>query len=123
MKKALRLTALCLVLVMMVATLASCGGPSGKYTASSFLGGKVTLNFDGDNVTITIIDPVFGTEVFNKTTTYTIEDDKISFDFADEEETDSLIAKSIIAAFETPVPYEKVDEGIKINKVTFTKEK
>jgi hypothetical protein len=32
MKKTLRLIALSLVLVMMVATLASCGGPSGKYS-------------------------------------------------------------------------------------------
>ena len=54
MKKALRLIALCLVLVMAVATLASCGGPSGKYSRTD----KVLLadvesywDFDGDEVT------------------------------------------------------------------------
>ena len=122
MKKALKLTALCLVLVMTVLTLASCGAPSGKYTASYFLGGKVTLDFTEEDVTVLIADPILGTELFKKTTTYTIEDDKITIDFEEKEDTDSDVAQAIIAVLREPVPYAKAEEGIKINKVTFTKD-
>ena len=74
MKKALRITALCLVLIMAVATLASCGGPSGKYSRKDTVAGievESYYEFDGDKVSFSVA----GVEVSDAT--YEISDGKI----------------------------------------------
>ena len=115
MKKALKLVALSLVLVMMVATLASCGGPSGKYEAL-VAGTGVTMNFDGDEVTIAYL--VVGQQIVSYDMTYEIEDDKITFSVPD----DSVVTNEVIKALiSTPLSYEEVDNGIKIAGATYVK--
>lgn len=109
MKKALRLIALCLVLVMAVATLASCGGPSGKYSRTD----KVLLadvesywDFDGDEVTFSLAGGI------SATGTYEIKDDKISVTYA-------------VGGVSTTVDYSyKLDgDTLTINNIEYTKEK
>ena len=78
MKKALRITALCLVLIMAVATLASCGGPSGKYSRKDTVAGievETYYEFDGDKVSFS----VGGVEVSDAT--YEINDGKIKITY------------------------------------------
>ena len=78
MKKALKITALCLVLVMLAATLVSCGGPSGKYSRKDTVAGKEVesyYEFDGDKVSFS----VDGVEVTDAT--YEISDGKIKLTY------------------------------------------
>ena len=75
MKKAIRLIALCLVLVMGMGLLASCGKTlSGKYSADIF-GTGTTLTFSGKNVKVAVT--VLSQEVASVDATYEIKDDKI----------------------------------------------
>ena len=120
MKKALKLTALCLVLAIAVSALASCGGLSGTYSCD-VMGTGVKMAFDGDNVKISIT--YLGAEAFSTSTTYTIEDDKISFNLADEEKVESTVVKAVIAWLETPLAFEEGDDYIKIGVFTFTEVK
>lgn len=122
MKKALKITALCLVLAIAVSALASCGGLSGTYSCDVMvMGTGVKMAFDGDDVRISIT--YAGVEAFSADTTYTIEDDKISFNLADEEEVESAVVKAVIAWLETPLAFEEGDDYIKIGVFTFTEVK
>ena len=74
MKKAIRILSLCLVLVMTVTMLASCGGPSGKYTRTDtilFAEVETYWDFHGNEVTFSLTK---GVEI---TGTYEIKKDKI----------------------------------------------
>ena len=53
MKNVIRVTAVALVIVMLAATLASCGGLSGTYE-TGLLGQTVAYEFKGSKVTIKI---------------------------------------------------------------------
>ena len=60
-KNLIRFTALALVVVMAVAVLASCGGPSGTYGDTSGIGG-VEYTFKGSKVTIKVVIAGFAKE-------------------------------------------------------------
>ena len=122
MKKALRIIALSLVLVIAMGVFASCGKTlSGKYEAT-FLGTGTVLEFDGNkvkasfviNALVTTIDvgPIEGT--------YTIKDDKITIDFIDEDKVDNDKAKESLAGLAGESTFEEGDGYIKIGGVKFT---
>ena len=79
MKNIVRIAAVALVIVMLAATLASCGGLSGTYE-TGLLGQTVAYEFKGSKVTIevTVLGKV---ETFEGK--YSIKDDKITFTFED----------------------------------------
>ncbi len=75
MKNTIKIVALALVLVMMVATLASCSGiPNGKYVSED---GDTVLEVKGDEI---IMSDSEGT--MSLTYTYEIKDDKIALSIA-----------------------------------------
>lgn len=122
MKKALRIIALSLVLVIAMGVFASCGKTlSGKYEAT-FLGTGTVLEFDGNkvkasfviNALVTTIDvgPVEGT--------YTIKDDKITFDFVDESGVKDETAKKALEGLKGELAFEEGDGYIKIGDTKFT---
>ena len=120
MKRSVRILALCLVAVMICLTFASCGKKlSGKYSAD-VLGTGTTMTFDGKDVKIAFTVTLLG-EVGSVDATYSIKDDKISFDFGDEEEVDNDLAKSVLKSLEEPVSFEEGEDYIKINGVKYNK--
>ena len=120
MKKTLSLVLALAVLATICLTFASCGKKlSGKYSAD-FLGTGTTLAFDGSNVKIAITVTLLG-EVASVDAKYEIEDDKISFDFADEEEVSNDLAKKVLKSLEEPVAFEEGEDYIKVNGVKYTK--
>lgn len=120
MKKSVRILAVVMVALMLCLTLASCGKKlSGKYSAD-VLGTGTTMTFDGKNVKIAITVTLLG-EVASLDATYKIEDDKISFDIADEEEVTNELAKKVIKSLETPVSFEEGEDYIKIADVKYEK--
>lgn len=120
MKKSVRILAVVMVALMLCLTLASCGKRlSGKYSADIW-GTGTTMTFDGKNVKIAITVTLLG-EVASLDATYKIEDNKISFDIADEEEVTNELAKKVIESLETPVSFEEGEDYIKINDVKYEK--
>ena len=110
MKKFTKVLALVVVASMLCLILASCGGLSGKYKGKAY-----TLEFKGNKVTIT------GnlTEVSAKGT-YKIDDDKITIEFADnDEEKDSL--SDFFSLFNGEHYFEKGDDFIRIDILKFEK--
>lgn len=108
MNKAIKVVALSLVLVILVATLASCGGPSGKYvmTVGSIKTEAVYFEFKGSKVNVHLVALDIEGGKFK------IKDDKISITYSDDKGNDATVEYS----------YEKVDGStIKIAGVTYTK--
>ena len=108
MKKALKITALCLVLIMLAATLASCGGPSGKYSRKDTVAGievESYYEFDGDKVSFSVA----GVEVSDAT--YEISDGKIKFSY-----------KIGPISYNPEYDYELSGKTLKINKIEYVKE-
>ena len=121
MKKSLRILALALVLVTVVAAFASCGKKlSGTYSAEIF-GTGTKMTFDGKNVKIAITVTLLG-EVASLDATYKIKDDKITFEIADEDEISNELAKKVVAELEKPAAFEEGDNYIKIGGVKYTKQ-
>ena len=119
MKKVIRLIALSLVLVMAMGVLASCGKTlSGKYSADIF-GTGTTLTFDGKNVKVAVT--VLSQEVASVDATYEIKDDKITFDFVDEDKVENDKAKDVLESWKAPAAFEEGDGYIKIGGVKYTK--
>ena len=105
-KNIIKIAALSLVLVMLVATLASCGGLSGTYegigTEYTFKGNKVSIQINA--LGIDIGDPIEGT--------YKISGDKITLTFADEEGADE---------YSGTFDFEKGEDYIKIGVAKYNK--
>ena len=119
MKKSIRILAVALVAVMLCMTLASCGKKlSGTYEpdTGSILGGigdtlntGVEYTFSGSKVTIevTLLGKV---ETFEGK--YSIKDDKITFEFEDEDAED----------YNETVTFEELDDGnIKLGGIEYKK--
>ncbi len=119
MKKTVRILAVVMSVLMLALCLASCGKTlSGKYEGK-MSGTGVTFDFKGSKV-----DIVFSVVGFNADpieASYKIEDDKISFEFADEEEIDNYVVKLLIEGMETPMDFEETENGIKIGVVEYKK--
>lgn len=119
MKKSVRILAVVMSLVMLCLCLASCGKTlKGEYKAT-LLGTGTVLEFSGKKVNISIT--VLGEEVASTEATYSIKDDKISFDIADEDEIDNKLAKQVIETLEEPSSFTEEDDYIKIGGVKYEK--
>ena len=119
MKKITKILAVVMAVLMLCLALASCGKKlSGKYTAD-VLGTGVAMTFDGSDVKIAIT--VATVEVASVDAKYEIKDDKISFDFADEEEVENALAKKVLESLEEPVSFEEGDDYIKIAGTKYKK--
>lgn len=118
MKNTIRVVALALVMVIALGVLASCGNTlSGEYSAE-FLGTGTTFEFKGKDVKLKVI--VATIEVASVDGTYSIKDDKITFDFIDEEKVDNDKAKDILAQLNGTFDFEKGDGYIKIAGTKYT---
>lgn len=109
-KNIIRLSALALVTIMLVALLASCGGPSGTYEAT-VLGQSMSYTFKGGNkvaIKVTLLGTV--TTFEGK---YKISGDEITFTFEDSE------AKS----YNGTMTFEQGDDYVKIGEIKYTKKK
>lgn len=116
MKKSIKIVSVVLVALMLCLCLASCAKTlKGKYTAD-VLGTGTTLTFDGSDVKIGIT--VLGSEVASLDASYTIKDDKITFDIADDDVTNTL-AKKVINSLEEAQDFEEGDDYIKIGDVKY----
>ena len=108
MKNLVRILSLALVVVMLCATLASCAGLSGTYSAG-VEGMKATYKFGAfGKVTATV-------EIAGQTQTqegkYKVDGDKITFTFEVDGKESTSEAK-----------FEKTDDGIKINGMEYKKQ-
>ena len=110
-KNIIRVSALALVIVMLAAALASCGGPSGTYEAS-VLGQSLSYTFKGSKVTIKLT--VLG-QVVSIDGTYKISRDEITFTFEGDDEN----AKK----YSGTQTFEQGDDYVKIGGVQYTKKK
>ncbi|MBQ8140596.1 MAG: hypothetical protein IJ038_02750 [Clostridia bacterium] len=120
MKKTIKVLALVMTALMLCMALASCAKKlSGKYSAD-ILGTGTTLTFDGSDVKLGITVTLLG-EVASVDGTYTIEDDKITFDFVDEENVENEKAKAVLADFTGTLDFEEGDDYIKIGGVKYEK--
>lgn len=120
MKRILSIALALAILATMCLTLAACGKKlSGKYSADVF-GTGTTMTFDGKKVKIGFTVTLLG-EVASIDATYKIKDDKITFDFADEDEVTNNSAKKVIESLEEPVSFEEGKDYIKINGVKYEK--
>ena len=116
MKNIVRIAAVALVIVMLAATLASCGGLSGTYE-TGLLGQTVAYEFKGSKVTITV--KALGTVVAEVEGKYSIDDDKITFEFESEDSKESDKVKTYNGTFD----FEETDDGdIKIGIITYKKQ-
>ncbi len=120
MKKSVRILAVAMALLMVTFVFASCGKTlKGKYSAD-FLGTGTTLEFDGKNVRLAVTVTLIG-EVAAIEGTYKIEDDKITFDFVDEDKVENDKAKEVLAKFTGSVDFEEGDDYIKVGGIKYTK--
>ena len=119
MKKTTRIIAALILVVMLCVSLASCSKPSGEYEADIAGVAKVTLNFDGDDVQMAFV--IAGETVASLDATFEVEDDKITFDIANEDEIDNYIVKQFIRALESPNDFVKEKDYIKIDGQVYTK--
>jgi len=125
MKTMTKVVAVALVAVIMCMMLASCGNTiSGTYSGkgSGLLSGvSYSYEFKGKNVTVTTKTeiPILGTIVNTQTGTYEIKDEKITFTWSEDDETND---KGTVV--ETgPYDFEKGSDYIKIGGLTLTKDK
>lgn len=119
MKKTIRIVAVAMAVLMMALMFAACAKTlSGTYSAETLGTGK-TFVFSGNKVTVTykIIgfssDPIEGT--------YEIKDDKITFDFVDEEGVENADLKSFLSGLQASQDFEEGDGYIKIGGVKYEK--
>ncbi len=123
MKKSIRILAVAMVALMLCLCLVSCGKKlSGEYAATVEAFGIETgkkMEFSGKNVTISYV--VANHEVASIDGTYSIEDDKITFDLIDEEKVEDKDAKAFLADLNGSVSFEEGDDYIKIGGVKYTK--
>ena len=125
-KSIIKSTAFVLIITIACVMLASCGNPSGKQVSDNY-----TLEFDGENVTVSWKGITGGT--YDMDGTYVIEKDDdgnktISFDWEESDNTMEEVARSVVKAiFSEDLEYKegKDDDGnyIKIADITFYKEK
>ena len=124
MKKSIRILALSMVAVMLCLCLASCGNTlKGEYESKLGALGLIrkTREFDGDNVTVTYW--VSDLAVSTVEGTYTIDDDKITFDFVDESGVDHKDAREFLETLKGELSFEKGKDYVKIGGVEYTKVK
>ena len=120
MKKSIRILAVVMALLMVTLVFAACGKTlKGKYSAD-FLGTGTTLEFSGKNVRLAVTVTLLG-EIAAVEGTYTIEDDKITFDFVDEEKVENDKAKDVLSKFTGTVDFEEGDDYIKIGGIKYEK--
>ena len=120
MKKSIRILAVVMALLMVTLVFAACGKTlKGKYSAD-FLGTGTTLEFSGKNVRLAVTVTLLG-EIAAVEGTYTIEDDKITFDFVDEEQVENDKAKDVLSKFTGTVDFEEGDDYIKIGGIKYSK--
>jgi uncharacterized lipoprotein YehR (DUF1307 family) len=118
MKKFTKVLALVVVASMLCLILASCGALSGKYEYTEY-GITVAFEFKGKNVTLTLSG--YGSETNPVKGTYEIKDDKISFDFTNEDY--SAIVNDILEELQGELAFEKGSDYIKIAGQKYTKAK
>ncbi len=122
MKKTIRIMAVVMAVLMVTLVLASCGNTlSGKYshTEGTIVKSTATFEFKGKNVTYTT--SMGDTVLFKLEGTYEIKDDKITFDFTGEDESNNTIWEEIVDEL-TDAKFEKGDGYIKIAGTQFDKE-
>ena len=124
MKKSIRILAVALIAVMLCVCLASCGNTlKGEYESKLGALGLIrnTMEFEGENVTVKYwVSDIAVTTVEG---TYTIKDDKITFDFVDESGVEHKDAKDFLATLTGELTFEKGDDYVKIGGVEYTKVK
>ncbi len=104
MKKSVKVLALVMVAAMLCLALVSCGKKlSGEYEATLF-GSGIVLNFEGSKVTYTA--KAFGYEAASVEGEYSIEDDKITLSFGEDDDD----AKKLNGTFD----FEEGEDYIKI---------
>lgn len=106
-KNIIRVSALALVIIMLTAVLASCGGPSGTYEAE-ILGQGLSYTFKGSKVTIKV--KLLGT-VNSFAGKYKVDGDEITFTFEDDD----------AEKYSGTMTFEQGDDYIKIGGVKYTK--
>ena len=115
MKRLTKALALAMVLAMTCLLLASCG-LSGTYENNGLFGiGATELTFKGSKITV----EMGGVEAEG---TYKIKDDKITIEFADENEDDATFS-DLFQLLNGEHSFEKGDDYIKIGGTKYTKEK
>ncbi len=120
MKRTLKVAAIVMAALILCLALASCGKKlSGKYSADLF-GTGTTLEFNGNKVKLGVTITLIG-EVASLDGTYSIDDDKITFDFVDEDGVENEKAKEVLGKFKGEVSFEEGDDYIKIGGVKYTK--
>ena len=123
MKKSIRILAVAMIAVMLCLCLVSCGKTlSGEYAATLEAFGLETgkkMSFSGKNVTVSYV--VANHEVASVDGTYTIEDEKITFDFVDEDQVENEDAKDFLAGLTGSVSFEEGDGYIKVGGVKYEK--
>ncbi len=119
MKTTLRITAIVLVVLMLALALAACGKIlSGEYSAEK-LGSGITLEFEGKNVTAII--KVATVKLGEIEGTYSINGDKITLDFVDEDAAEDEDVRDYLADINGEFDFEETEDGIKIGKIEFEK--
>ncbi len=124
MKKSMRILAVAMVAVMLCLCLASCGSTiKGKYESKLGALGLIrkTMEFDGKNVTVKYV--VSDLEIATVSGTYTIDGDKITFDFVDESGVDHKDAREFLETLTGELSFEKGKDYVKIGGVEYTKVK
>lgn len=109
-KNIIRVSALALVIVMLTAVLASCGGPSGTYESAEVIGSGLSYTFKGSKVTIKV--KLLGT-VTSFEGKYKIDGEEITFTFEDEDDGADKYSGTMT--------FEQGDDYIKIGGVKYTK--
>ena len=122
-KSVIKIIAFTLLAVALCVALVSCGKTlSGEYGAEMNLGiGKIEVVYNFKGSKVEIVFSVIGMNSDPIEASYEIKDDKITFDFADEDEIDNYVVKLLIEGMETPMDFEKTDDGIKIGVVEYKK--
>lgn len=114
MKKITKILALAMVLAIACITLASCAKISGTYENNGFFGlGSTELTFKGSKITV----EMGGVEAEG---TYKIKDDKITIEFADENEDEATLG-DLFQLLNGEHSFEKGDDYIKIGGTKYTK--
>jgi len=110
MKKTfVRIAAVAVLVVMLACSLVACGGLSGTYSSGELLGSGVSYTFKGSKVTIDVSLLGSVTSFEGK---YSIDGDKITFTFEDDD------AEKYSGEF----AFEKGDDYVKIGLAKYEKE-
>ena len=118
MKKSVKIMALVMAALMLCLSLVACGKKlSGEYELDATIAGSgavTTYAFSGSKVTITVETKVLGsiTGTVELEGKYSIDDDKITFEFEDEEK-----AKTYNGEFD----FKETEDGIKIGLLEYKK--